>query len=106
MENSEFLGFQFEPTKALQPDSSSGESWEICSSADSEPSTLRRNKASVDTCWHHVFECSQILTTKECLCYHELNTCEHFKIRRLYIYLLTILQIFFIQLTMNTLLKT
>ena len=36
MENSEILGFQFEPTKALQPDSSSGESWEICLSADSE----------------------------------------------------------------------
>ena len=37
MENSEILGFQFEPTKALQPDSSSGENWETCSSADSEP---------------------------------------------------------------------
>ena len=28
MENNEILGFQFEPTKALQPDSSSDESWE------------------------------------------------------------------------------
>ena len=36
MENSEILGFQFEPTKALQPDSSLGESWETCLSADSE----------------------------------------------------------------------
>ena len=41
MENSEVLGFQFEPTKALRPDSSSGKSWETCSSADSEPSTTR-----------------------------------------------------------------
>ena len=30
MENSEILGFQFEPNKALQTDSRSGESWEIC----------------------------------------------------------------------------
>ena len=49
MENAEILGFQFKPIKALQPDSSSGESWETCSSADSEPSTTRRNEASVDT---------------------------------------------------------
>ena len=35
-ENSEILGFQFEPTKALQSDPSSGESWKTCSSADSE----------------------------------------------------------------------
>ena len=37
-------------------------------------------------------------TTKECLCYHELNACEYFKIKRLYVYLLPILQIFFIKL--------
>ena len=49
MENSKILGFQFEPFKALQHDPSSGESWETCSSADSEPSTTRRNEASVDT---------------------------------------------------------
>ena len=36
--------------------------------------------------------------TKECLCYHELNACEYFKIKRLYVYLLPILQIFFIKL--------
>ena len=59
MENSEILGFQFEPTKALQPDRSSGESWETCSSADSEASTPRRNEASVDT-WCMCFNCSQI----------------------------------------------
>ena len=59
MENNEALGFQFEPTKALQPDLSSGESWETCSSADSEPSTISRNEASVDTgCM--CFNCSQI----------------------------------------------
>ena len=33
MENSEILGFSFEPTKALQPDSSLGASWEMYSSA-------------------------------------------------------------------------
>ena len=43
------LGFQFEPTNALQTDSKSGESLETCSSADSEASTTRRNEASVDT---------------------------------------------------------
>ena len=48
MKNSEILGFQFEPTNALQPDSSSGESWETCSSADSELSTTMRNESSVD----------------------------------------------------------
>ena len=49
MYNSEILGFQFEPTKALQPDSSSGESWKTYSSTDSELSTTRRSEASVDT---------------------------------------------------------
>ena len=44
IENSEILCFQCEPTKALQPDSSSGKSWEIWSSADSEPSTFRWNE--------------------------------------------------------------
>ena len=48
MENVEILGFQFEPIKELQPDSSSGESWETCSLADSERSTTRRSEASVD----------------------------------------------------------
>ena len=43
MENSEISGFQFEPTKGLQPDSSSGENWETCLSADSESSTSTRN---------------------------------------------------------------
>ena len=37
-------------------------------------------------------------TKKECLCYHELNAREYFKIKRLYVYLLAILQIFFIAL--------
>ena len=48
MENSEILGFQFEPTKALQPDSGLSESYEIFSSADSELNIFRRNEASVD----------------------------------------------------------
>ena len=49
MENSEILGFQFEPNKVLQPDSSLGENWETCSSVDGEPSTTTRNEASADT---------------------------------------------------------
>ena len=55
MENREILGFQFEPTKALQPDPSSGESWETSSS-----STTSRNEASVDT-WCMCLNCSQII---------------------------------------------
>ena len=96
MENSEFLGFQFEPTKAHQPDSSSDESWETCS-ADSEPSTTRQNEASVNT-WCMYLKCSQMPTKNECLCCHELDACDYFKIKGLYIYLVTILQIFFIKL--------
>ena len=41
--------------------------------------------------------------TKECLCYHELNSCEYFKIKRLYVYLLinkhAIINLFSIQNT-------
>ena len=59
MEKSEILGFQFESTKVLQPDPSSGESLETCSSADSESSTTRRNEASFDN-WCMCFNCSQI----------------------------------------------
>ena len=65
MENSEILGFQFEPTKALQPDSSSGESLGIFSSADSELSEM---KHQLIICAIMCFNCSQISTTKECLC--------------------------------------
>ena len=85
MENSEILGFQFEPAKALQPDSSSGESWETFSSADSEPSTTSQNEVSVDT-WCKCFNCSQMPITKDCLSYHKLNACKYFKIKRLHIY--------------------
>ena len=55
MENSGILGFQFEPTKSLQPDSSSGERWETCSTVDSPD-----EQASVDT-WRMLFNCSQIM---------------------------------------------
>ena len=94
MKNSEILGLQLEPTKALQPDSSSDESWKTCST-DSEPCTTRRNEASVGT-WCMCLNCSQP-TKKECLCCHELDACDYFKIKDLYIYLVTILQIFFIK---------
>ena len=60
MENSEILDFQFEPTEAPQPDSSSDESWETCSKVESEPSTTRQNEASVDT-WCMCYNCSQML---------------------------------------------
>ena len=84
MENSEILGFQFEPTKTLQPESSLDESWETCST-DSEPSTTRQNEASVDT-WCMYLNCSQMPTTKECLCCHELDPCDYFKFICKFIY--------------------
>ena len=95
MENREILGFQFKPTKMLQPDSSSNESWETCST-DSEPNTTEQNKASVDT-WCICLNCSQMPTKKEHLCCHELDACNYFKIKGFYIYLLTMLQVFFYQ---------
>ena len=59
MENSEILSFKFETSKALQPDSSLGEGWETCLSADNEPSTTRQNKASGDA-WCTCLNSSQI----------------------------------------------
>ena len=44
------------------------------------------------------FNLYQIPTTKECLCYYELTTGKYYELIRLFIYLLTILQTFFIQL--------
>ena len=61
-ENSEILGFQFEPTKVLQPDSSSDESWETYSSAENKPCTNRRNEASAGS-WCLCFNCSQMQVT-------------------------------------------
>ena len=93
MENSEILDFQFEPTKALQPDSGSGKSSKTCSSADREPSTARPNEISIND-WCICFNHSQKPAAKKWLCYLELNACEYFKMNW-YIYLLTILQAFF-----------
>ena len=56
MGNTEIVGFQFEPNKALQPDSHSGESWEIFSSADSQLSIFRPNDALVVNLCQHVFQ--------------------------------------------------
>ena len=56
MQNIEILGFQFEPTKVFQPNSSSGESWEIFSSAVKELSIFWLNEASADNLCHHVFQ--------------------------------------------------
>ena len=90
MENSEILGFQFDPkkacNKAFQPDSSLGENWETCWLADSEPSTTTQSKASADTLCM-CFNCIQILTMRERLCHHELNEFL-FKTKKLDLYLL------------------
>ena len=62
MGNSEILGFQFEPAKALQPDSNSGKSWKTCSSGDSEPTSTRQKEASVNTfgaCVSTAIKCQQ-----------------------------------------------
>ena len=96
MANSGILGFQFDPTKVLQTDASLGKNWETCSSADSEPSTTRKNKTSVDTWFSRCVSTVVKSTTKDFLCYHELNLCKYFKINKLYVYLLSILQIFLI----------
>ena len=56
MGNTEIVGFQFEPNKVLQPDSHSGESWEIFSSADSQLSIFRPNEALVVNLCQHVFQ--------------------------------------------------
>ena len=76
MGNSEILGFQFEPAKALQPDSNSGKSWKTCSSGDSEPTSTRQKEASVNT-WCMCFNCNQMPATNECVCYNELNACDN-----------------------------
>ena len=61
MGNSEILGLQFEPAKALWPDSNSGKSWKICSSGDSEPTSTRQKEASVDigACVSTAIKCQQ-----------------------------------------------
>ena len=90
------LGFQFEPTKVLELDSSLDEIWETIHQ-QSEPSITRQSEALIDTCYM-CFDCSQMSAMKDCSCCHELNRCEYFKVNGFYIYLLTILQIFFIKL--------
>ena len=92
----EILCFQFKLTKALRSDPSLRERWETCLSRDSGPSTTTQKKHQLilGTCVLTVVKS----TTKECLCCHELNACECFKIKKLYVYLLPILQIFFIKL--------
>ena len=56
MENSEILGFQFGPTKVLQPDSSLGKVWETFSPANSDLSIFRRNEAPFDHLFHYMFQ--------------------------------------------------
>ena len=98
MENSEILGFQFEPTKKLQLDSSSGKSWEIFLSADSELRIFKRNEASVDHLCYYLFQLQSNANNEGVLLLTWIKHMRIFKIRRLYIYLLTILQVFFIKL--------
>ena len=74
------LGFQFELQRRFNLISSLGESLETYSSVDT---------------WCMCFNSSKS-TTKECLCYHKIKRVRIFqKKRRLYVYLLPILQIFF-----------
>ena len=98
MENSEILGFQFEPTQALQPDSKFGRAkvGKLVHQQMVNQTLLgeTKHKLIFGACVSTVVK----LTTKECFCYHELNACEYFKIKTLYVYLLPILQIFFMKL--------
>ena len=88
MENIEILGFQFESAKALQPDPSSGKSWETCSSAHSEPSTT----------WCMCFNCSQMQLQRSTRVIMNQARKNISTTKRLYIYLFTILQILFMKL--------
>ena len=81
MENSETLGIQFKPTKALKPDFNSDESWETYSSAEGDPSTAKEAKQCISWYWYMWFKCSQMPATKECLCCHEINASDYFKIK-------------------------
>ena len=98
MKNSEILDFQFEPTsKVLQPDSKLGRK------VGKPVHQQIVNEALLGETKHKLILGAYVstavkLTRKECLCYHELNACEYFKIKRLHVYLLPILQIFFIKL--------
>ena len=106
MENCEILGFQFESTNTLQPDSSREKVWKFVYQQMVNQALSGETKHQLILGAIICFNSSQISATKECLYYHELNKCEYFKTRRFYIYLLTILQIFFIKLINSTLLWT
>ena len=99
MENSEILGFQFEPTKALQPDSKFVPSLVHQQIVNQALPGETKHKFILGACVSTVVKSA----TKECLCYHELNSCEYFKIKRLYVYLLinkhAIINLFSIQNT-------
>ena len=80
MENSEVIGFQFEPTNALQPDSISGKSWETCSSADCRALLgEKEHQLILGVCVSTV-----VKSTTKYLCYHELNACEYFNFANFY----------------------
>ena len=84
-------------TKALQPDSTSKESLKICSSADSEPSTLRWNEASVDTWCHHVFQLLSNANNEGVLVLSWIKHVQIFQNKKVVHILLTTSQIFFIK---------
>ena len=98
MENSEILGFKFDPTKTLQPDSKLGRILGKLVHQQIVNQALlggTKHKLILGACVSTVVKS----TTKECLCYHKLNACEYSKKKkRLNFYLLAILQIFFINL--------
>ena len=90
MENNEILGFQFEPTKVLLPDSSSAEVGKLVHQQIVKEAVLGETKYQLIL--------GGCVSMKGCLCYHELTACKYFKIKRFYVYLLSILQIFIIKL--------
>ena len=71
MENSEISGSQFEPIKTFQADASLGKVAKLVHQQIVNQALLGNLGACVSTAVKS--------TTKECLCYLELNECEYFK---------------------------
>ena len=74
MENSEILGFQFEPIKELQPDPSSAKVGKLVHQQIVNQALLDKTKHQLilGACVPTVVKS----TTKECLFYHELSAYE------------------------------
>ena len=70
MENDGILGFQFEPIKALQPDSSSDKKLDLQQIVNQALLGETKHQLILGAC---CFNCNQMSTTREYLCCHELN---------------------------------